>query len=113
EMVLSRRVIHFTERMMFWHCAHSKIFSEDGTFDRKVEGNNYDILGSTFGHPFPALSSEARASFSTWWTWAEGYSLRALTEPIDRLNAFAGITRYFAQTTDNAPLVGLWEQNLI
>ncbi|KAM7182831.1 hypothetical protein V8F33_013995 [Rhypophila sp. PSN 637] len=43
----------------------------------------------------------------------EGYSLRALTEPIDRLNAFAGITRYFAQTTDNAPLVGLWEQNLI
>ncbi|KAK3315757.1 hypothetical protein B0H66DRAFT_270459 [Apodospora peruviana] len=63
EMVLSPRVIHFTDGMMFWHCGQSKMVSEDGTVDKK----KYYQWGAwsspaTHTHPFLMVGRARRLS---------------------------------------------------
>lgn len=48
-----------------------------------------------------------------WWSWVENYTKRILSNPTDKLPAFAGITKFFAQETGYTPFAGLWKEHLV
>lgn len=108
EQVLSTRLIHFTERQMYYQC-HAGLESEDGTV-------KYPDLSSLRAHPWRGsgtrdVSTPARA-VGTWWSWVTEYSSRLLTFDSDRMAAVAGLVRYYQDNTGWMPLLGCWEETL-
>jgi hypothetical protein len=41
-----------------------------------------------------------------WWDWVGNFTKRVLSNPSDKIPAFAGITKFFAQETGNIPFIG-------
>lgn len=87
ENVLSRRTIYFATDQLFWKCQTTRA-SEDGLFS--------------------APESPAK----DWWHLVEDYSSRKLARLGDKYAALAGITTFFAETTGETPVAGLWQNDL-
>lgn len=61
------------------------------------------------------ISGSANAMYYAWYTIAEYYSTRALTEPTDKLSALSGLASLFASSIPTGPddyLAGIWRHNL-
>jgi hypothetical protein len=54
-----------------------------------------------------------KKAFNTWLRWVSDYASRQLTKPSDKFAALAGITKYFQEATDDKPLAGLWEREIL
>ncbi|KAH8695833.1 heterokaryon incompatibility protein-domain-containing protein, partial [Phaeosphaeriaceae sp. PMI808] len=83
ESILSRRTVYFTKDQLIWEC-RTKHHLEDGKWKHR-------------DHP-AHLKEEKAVLFKTnqWWSWIWDYTNRQLTNPSDRLPAFAGIAKFFA-----------------
>jgi hypothetical protein len=94
EMLLSRRIVHFTDDQLLWQC-QTLTASEDGYVD---EGPRYTSVPSCI-HPE-----------IVWTGWAEDYSTRKLTPGPTSL--YLWLARFYAQESGDTPLVGLWQSRL-
>ncbi|KAI9876901.1 MAG: hypothetical protein M1830_005327 [Pleopsidium flavum] len=113
EMLLSRRIIHFTENQIYWSCLQGT-FSEDRT-DSSSHPEGWSHVGDILG---PVASMRLHGprlapSDNEWWDLIKDYSARLLTKQCDKLAALAGVTVAFQEKTGATPLAGLWEDDLL
>jgi Heterokaryon incompatibility protein (HET) len=105
EMVLSRRVIHFTESQPIWLC-QERMSSEDGLIEQAIRINHH--LTAALAPPFGVDSTTS----STWWTLVTNFTARSITNQQDRPAAIAGIIEFFQRLTGDESIVGLWKSTL-
>lgn len=135
EMILSQRLLIFSEEEMSWLCQSCQM-DEKGrltppitelhfpTVDRNLTSVEANADGSTLG-PIAGLQSTVSPSVSPLATqlkpyysdWqmliVEQYGRRHLTFERDTLPALSGIARAFHQLTGDMYLAGLWRHDLI
>jgi hypothetical protein len=105
ESILSRRIVSFTEDQMVWQC-RTKHYTEDAMpAPRRHRWEYPDNYTNNL------VSDRDRRDM--WWSWVENYTKRILSNPNDKLPAFAGITKFFAQETGYTPFAGLWKEHLL
>ncbi|KAE9363408.1 HET-domain-containing protein [Stipitochalara longipes BDJ] len=110
ERLLSARIIHFTEKQLFWEC-REKIIAEDG-ISRRWE----DF------HPAPRLKFHV-----TDWNWhnstddslrewygliQNAYSKRQLTVSTDKLPAISALARLWSHYVGAPYLAGIWQKDV-
>jgi hypothetical protein len=96
EIVLSRRVVYFTNNQVYWHC-QSLLASEDGFLernDRKVPPNQF-VYEQDF-----------------WRGLILDYSRRDFTFTTDRLAALVGLIRWEQSSSTRTPVLGMWKESL-
>ncbi|KAH7370075.1 heterokaryon incompatibility protein-domain-containing protein [Rhexocercosporidium sp. MPI-PUGE-AT-0058] len=103
EMVLSHRILHCMSSSLLWQCK---------TYFRSEMGLTFDYSTPAMRHNlFSALDSKSTEMNRYWWTWMESYSRREFTFPSDRLPAMAGLVRHYQATSQDEPMLGLWERS--
>ncbi len=107
EMVLSHRIVQFTQSELHWRC-RSAWWTESGM--------SYDLSSTIYGN-VPLLdninlSKPSSTCSSTWWKWIENYSNRHLTYVKDRIPAIVGLLNYYQKLTDDVSILGLWKSTL-
>jgi hypothetical protein len=100
EMILSRRIIHFTNDIFVWQC-HALLESEGGSISQTS-----GALDSFLDLEKPDVAGRI------WWSWLGEYQKRNFTQPSDRLPALAGVTRLYQDINRDTPAVGLWKNDL-
>jgi hypothetical protein len=105
ESILSMRIVFFTEDQMVWQC-RTKHYTEDAMPAPRRHHWEYPN-----GYTHNLVSDRDRRD--KWWSWVENYTKRILSNPNDKLPAFAGITKFFAQETGYTPFAGLWKEHLL
>lgn len=103
EAVLSRRTVFFTSDQMVWQC-RTKVYREES---KDVQPPSHDRFNLCM------YNLQSGDPFGTWWSWVENYTSRKLTNPNDKLAAFAGITKMFQDETKYTPIAGLWKEHLL
>lgn len=97
EMVLSSRILHFTQDQAFWQC-RERVESEDGTLcipcadGGPPVGRQEESLDQVLLVPNTIPENDLP---HLWWSWAVDYSTRDFTKKEDKLYACAGITRFY------------------
>ncbi|PVH96780.1 HET-domain-containing protein, partial [Periconia macrospinosa] len=104
ERQLSRRIMHFSNRQLFWEC-HGKITCEiypsDETFS---DGDTISLL------------SEPGLTDGLYWAWCSfrvNYSSSALSRESDKLVALRGIAKHVSEVTGDELIAGLWKSRMI
>lgn len=126
ERYLSRRIVHFSNKEIFWEC-HESYVSEthpDGIdpIDRPLSGLRYITLelgshsGSNANDDRTALlHSTVKRDFAyiAWSKFVVSYSACDLTYWDDRLVAIQGIAQDFASIVQDELVAGLWRSRLV
>ncbi|KAF2637346.1 HET-domain-containing protein [Massarina eburnea CBS 473.64] len=113
EKVLSKRILHATQSQFVWQCA-THIETEDGwTRDLNTSRGNWAVLGSQAREYVLRPDHSSFDIRNLWWTWAAEYNKRDLTKIEDHYGAFAGVTEFYQNLTDDTPVHGLWKRDLI
>ena len=111
ELVLSRRLLIFTEDQMYWVCKSSYRF-EDG-----VDASDFESLLERMiprlGATFRTLGVNSNNLYTSWYTAMQSYTTRSLTHGADKLAALAGVTQTFQKITMDKPLVGFWKDDIV
>ncbi|KAF2808877.1 HET-domain-containing protein [Mytilinidion resinicola] len=100
EDLLSRKTVTFCAPVLQWCCKSTEA--------QKVVHEEYDLVGGGW-----VLRSNGPLSQIRWWLWIVYYTKRKLTYESDRLAAVSGVVEYFAQQTNDLPVLGLWKSDLI
>ena len=109
EDLLSRRMLYFGDGQFSWHC-REVIASEDGLLDGLDVG---DSMLSRMRQNFRKVSNaEKREVQLIWRRLVEAYSVRDLTFRSDKLSALAGLTVFFQNLLGEAPILGLWRDDI-
>jgi hypothetical protein len=105
ERLLSPRILHFTQKQLFWECRTS--FCAE------------DLVPRDHGSAKPGLVLQVRAmpnmelKLYVWCTWVLcQYTDARLTVPTDRLTAVSALARLFYQELKSPYLAGLWQEGL-
>ncbi|KAF2793382.1 HET-domain-containing protein, partial [Melanomma pulvis-pyrius CBS 109.77] len=92
EMVLSSRILHFTQDQVYWQCRETMISNRFTFAPNMIPDGDLPLL---------------------WWSWAVDYSSRVFTKPEDRLYAYAGITKFYERLSGSSTIVlGLLRERL-
>lgn len=112
ERLLAPRILHFTEKQIFWECFTEKK-CEAYPFPRIAYTfhKNIDplIMAASSRHPWGSLND---SQFMMWTDLVSEYSQCAVTEPADKLVAFEGVANLFQEFTGDEYLAGLWRSRL-
>lgn len=121
EMLLSRRVVHFTNRQLFWQC-HAILESEDQVLYRESQEKPKFFFGVNIKEkatglpnlPLPSFDAARKGAWDglVWWSWVRDHSCRGLTFPSDSLPSLAGTVALYQRLTQDEPVVGLWRKDL-
>lgn len=95
ESILSMRIVFFTEDQMVWQC-RTKHYTKDAM---PAPRRNHWVYPENYTNNL--VSDHDRRDM--WWSWVENYTKRILSNPNDKLPAFAGITKFFAHETGYTP----------
>ena len=115
ERLLAPRVLHFTEKQIFWECFN----------DRKCEGfpsilplhnqrrlKDFELL---FGAKAPKKTPDTVLSifaFDMWAHFIREYTMCALTRSTDKLIALSGLAQLFQEATGDEYVAGMWMSRL-
>lgn len=117
ERILSRRMVHFSSKQIYWTCRMS-IYSEDGQEDTDggMETAAFIHCLRSFGLSL-GLAREQKNMiqglfFRSWADLIQEYSALQLTYESDRLPALAGIADIASRIVPGQYLSGIWEANL-
>ncbi|KAI1332532.1 HET-domain-containing protein [Xylariaceae sp. FL0255] len=107
ERVLARRILHFSERQMYFEF-HEGIVSEDGG----VQRDRFCNISN------PLSTEETRNSLGTpdqrmWELLVWQYGERKLTRATDKFPAMSGLARVYEKKLKAKYVAGLWDNNLI
>jgi hypothetical protein len=118
EKILSRRILHATHGIFIYQCA-THIETEDSLVHdvgRGIGGKNWEVLASHVPEHVvrPVVPrGDWKDIRSRWWSWADDYSRRNLTDSGDRYAAFAGVTALYRDITGDEPVLGMWKNDLV
>jgi hypothetical protein len=105
ERALSPRILHFTQRQLFWECR------------RAFCGE--DLVPRDHGSVQPVFVLQMRAQsdiiskIHVWCTWVlRHYTEASLTVPADRLPAISAMARLFYEEMKSPYIAGLWKEGL-
>ena len=103
EKVLSPRLVHFTERDVFWQCRKEMLQEDAGRIPAMSPYGRH-----SFGEFPPTENTEE------WWNEAiQDYSSRKLTFGKDKLPAISAIAAKLSKINEQEYLAGLWKKNLL
>lgn len=105
EQLLSSRVVSCMYPELHWEC--KRIYQTEGGAQHHKSAPSY------FGTPRLFWRSSVDSSQWMWWSWMQDFSSRNFTFWKDRLPALAGITQHYATLFGDAPVLGLWQAQLI
>ncbi|KAK3384108.1 heterokaryon incompatibility protein-domain-containing protein [Lasiosphaeria ovina] len=117
ERILSRRILDFTSKQVYWSCAVSRQ-AENGQMDCEgaVEENTVIQCLRTFPISFQAGEQQRKIVqamfFKSWAELISQYSGLQLTYETDRLPALAGIADVASRIVPGRYLSGIWEADL-
>ncbi|KAF3914415.1 hypothetical protein ABW21_db0208340 [Orbilia brochopaga] len=111
ERVLSRRVLHFAREQMYFEC-NDGIRSEDGLHRTTRYFTLHGRPESCF-LPGSKGMGGGDSDLNLWWNILWSYGPRKLTDPTDKLPAFAGVAAVFAERMNDEYIAGLWRKSLI
>jgi hypothetical protein len=115
EMLLSQRILFFSEDQLFWEC-HSTSLSEDGSsraidLDVGVPTMKQSLLKLEYWNPgTPKIKHQSPRENSILEFWLElvmDYSIRHLTEDKDIFAALAGLAEFVRSKSCNEFLAGM------
>ncbi|KAF1950765.1 HET-domain-containing protein, partial [Byssothecium circinans] len=110
EMILSRRILHFTKQQVYWQC-RELAESEDGCLHEATSVDEAKQSSRIMLRQNTTFTSDIRR---LWWVWCMDYSRRLFTVPADRLYACAGITQYYNHLHgEEAVVLGLRRDRLL
>jgi hypothetical protein len=113
ERLLSRRILHYTDKQIYWEC-RSQVCTED-LIPRDL-GPIYPYPGIIISH-LPSRSSGPDQSdvVLLWYDFiiSKNYAARKLTHISDRLPAISALARVFSHFTSSSYLAGLWDYDLL
>ncbi|KUI72877.1 hypothetical protein VM1G_08553 [Cytospora mali] len=102
ERLISRRVLCFTEDQLIFNCFCEQTLQDASCYPIDLGYNlkqkYWGLLSSTGGLD-DQESFDARLHLSSWWYIIQGYTGLHLTNPTDRLPAFAGIAQQVLSQT--------------
>jgi hypothetical protein len=105
ESFLSRRILHFTDREVFWEC-DEKVASE--TFPERFPLRRE----AAFVRGVKLVTQKRPMTQAIWANIVGEYSSCKLTLVRDRLVAISGLARLFEAELDDEYIYGLWRRNL-
>jgi hypothetical protein len=105
ESFLSRRILHFTDREVFWEC-DEKVASE--SFPERFPPNQEE----DFAQLIKPIPEKRPITHAIWAKMVEEYSRCKLTLVRDRLVAISGLARLFEARLGDEYIFGLWKRNL-
>lgn len=111
ESILSRRTVYFTKDQLIWEC-RTKHHLEDGKWKHRDHPAHLKEKKTVLFKSHRTDDSKSDRA-NQWWSWIWDYTNRQLTNPSDRLPAFAGITKFFAEETELTPFIGLLKEHLL
>ncbi|KAE9367953.1 HET-domain-containing protein, partial [Stipitochalara longipes BDJ] len=100
ERIMSPRVLHYTDRQVFWECNRG-LLGEDNLWGHR----HYRVLELS-------KNTDKRKVFDQWLDLVKQYSQRHLTQPADKLPAISGLARIFCKRLSSRYLAGLWFDGL-
>ncbi|PMD58888.1 HET-domain-containing protein [Hyaloscypha bicolor E] len=102
EQLLSPRLVFCMQPDMHWKCQCNYQTQSGLSFEPRMAPDRGGLF-LDLNHRLDDLWYR-----SSWRRIIEGYSLREFTFSQDRVPAIAGMTRYFASTLEDVPILGLW-----
>lgn len=102
ESVLSRRLVHFTNKQLIWECK-SQVTTEDGMLAWGPK---------QIPRQFTLSMDSAGDLYQSWESVVKDYSRRSFSKPEDRVYALAGVTSLFQAVSRDDPMLGLWRGEL-
>lgn len=107
ERLVSKRVLHFTERMLYYECRQFDWMEDDRPAFAAVTRTPW--LGT---RPAGYHASPRDTLYDSWYTLTGRYSTRCLTKAEDKLPALSGVAHEMARLSGDAYLAGLWKGDL-
>ena len=117
EWLLSPRIVHFTESMLFWECLAVEQ-GEDGTRLARSEysgAGKRSTLVSFDQTPRDSLSTLSQSSFQrfVWHELVHSYSTLQLSYSTDVFPSLQGVTTRVAAKRQSRYYAGLWEDSIV
>lgn len=114
ERLLAPRVLHFTEKQVFWECF------EDQKCEAFPQGLPFQVRHAVKSlEPLVEFNPQDKGNpmhpslLSLWLRIVSRYSDCVLTRPSDNLVALSGLARLFQEVTGDEYLAGLWRSHLL
>ncbi|ERF71712.1 hypothetical protein EPUS_05584 [Endocarpon pusillum Z07020] len=113
ECLLAPRVLHFTEKQIFWECFNDRKcegFPSELRFGRRLK--DFEPL---FGATAPRNVQDRLLSefaYDLWIDFINAYSKCALTRSTDRLVALSGLAKLYQEATGDEYVAGMWRSRL-
>lgn len=108
ERHLARRILHFTEREMFWECCSKAPYFASETFPNgapRFYNERYVLLQDPLITPMRSTMEIHRL----WGDLCEMYSEKKLSKPTDKLVAISGLAKEFQKLLpDDIYFSGMW-----
>lgn len=130
ERILSRRILYYGSRQIYWQCASSRK-AADGENVPVSAATSFRSVGSSLSE-WPDLigleprymeaqtaqsngkSREAELQIrETWYTILQLYVNRRLTKETDKLPALAGMAEFIHSLTNDSYVAGFWRKDLL
>jgi hypothetical protein len=117
EHILAPRVLHFTERQLFWECLERRACETLPALipalnvDRKLSVNTICVAPGPLVKPQAGVSDQSLKTLILWEAIVERYSATSLTyNALDKLTALSGIAKKVGITGEY--LAGIWKIGL-
>ena len=118
EWLLSPRIVHFADTMLYWECASTERGEEGDWFDGRYWDRQHgrrSTLMSSNRLPLDSLSPLGRRNLhtATWHAVARSYSGLQLSYATDVFPALQGLSTRMAAQRQTAYHAGLWRDSLV
>lgn len=117
EHILAPRVLHFTERQLFWECLERRACEALPAlipalnFDRKLSVDTLCVAPGPLAKPQAGVSHQSLKTLILWEAIVERYSATSLTfAALDKLTALSGIAKKVGMKGEY--LAGIWKIGL-
>ncbi|KAK6443630.1 hypothetical protein LTR95_000457 [Oleoguttula sp. CCFEE 5521] len=107
ERVLSRRVLHFTETMLFLECR-----TTDWVEDERSMSSSGVRVGRLMTHNSHCAVMSRSELLNSWYSIVRLYNHRAFTYSRDKFSAISGVAHEIGMPLDDTYVAGLWLTDL-
>ncbi|KAK5123292.1 hypothetical protein LTR85_002722 [Meristemomyces frigidus] len=112
ERILSKRVLHFTDHMLYYECRCLDWMEDNRPAYAAVTRTPWLGSGPAGFHEDYHRESPTTSLYDSWYMLVERYSARSLTKVEDKLPALSGVAHEMAKLSGDQYLAGLWRSDL-
>ena len=116
ERLLAPRILHFTEKQIFWECSVEKkceAFPVGIPLRPYLSLKDFEPLFLAMAHKKAEEASVPLTALTIWNIFVKTYTICDLTRPTDKLIALSGVAHFFQEITGDEYIAGLWRSRLV